>query len=146
MHIYTIVVFMKQSNWDRHKINSVSRLLKVVYSSLLKLEVKTTRANGTDTQCGCSSCSLRLTSYHRTRKSQFPNLSPISNKYKSFSTAYVDQVRALSKGLIVLLQWGEMSKGKSKGQENVLSSLLSIQENERLVDLLGRRCVVSETV
>lgn len=26
------------------------------------------------------------------------------------------------------------------------SSLLSIQENERLVDLLGRRCVVSEMI
>ncbi|KAM9475267.1 WASP actin nucleation promoting factor b [Clarias gariepinus] len=38
-----------------------------------------------------------------------------------------------------------MSKGKSKGQENVPSSLLSIQENERLVDLLGRRCVALAT-
>lgn len=39
---------------------------------------------------------------------------------------------------------GEMSKGKTKGQENVTSSLLSNQENERLVELLGRRCVVRE--
>lgn len=38
----------------------------------------------------------------------------------------------------------EMSKGKAKGQENVHSSLLSNQENERLDVLLGRRCVVSE--
>ncbi|MCJ8734962.1 hypothetical protein PDJAM_G00241520 [Pangasius djambal] len=38
-----------------------------------------------------------------------------------------------------------MSKGKAKGQENVPSSLLSIQENERLVDLLGRRCVTLAT-
>lgn len=39
---------------------------------------------------------------------------------------------------------GEMSKGKAKGQENMHSSLLSSQENERLVELLGRRCMVSE--
>lgn len=39
---------------------------------------------------------------------------------------------------------GEMSKGKTKGQENMPSSLLSSQENERLLELLGRRCVVSE--
>lgn len=39
---------------------------------------------------------------------------------------------------------GKMSKGKVKGQENVQSSLLSSQENERLLELLGRRCVVSE--
>ncbi|RXN29412.1 sodium-coupled neutral amino acid transporter 3-like protein [Labeo rohita] len=36
---------------------------------------------------------------------------------------------------------GKMSKGKVKGQENVQSSLLSSQENERLLELLGRRCV-----
>uniref|UniRef100_A0A8C2BBS6 Uncharacterized protein n=1 Tax=Cyprinus carpio TaxID=7962 RepID=A0A8C2BBS6_CYPCA len=35
-------------------------------------------------------------------------------------------------------------RGKAKGQENVTSSLLSSQENERLLELLGRRCVVSE--
>lgn len=29
-------------------------------------------------------------------------------------------------------------------QENMYSSLLSSQENERLLELLGRRCVVSE--
>ncbi|KPP66774.1 hypothetical protein Z043_114692, partial [Scleropages formosus] len=39
-----------------------------------------------------------------------------------------------------------MSRGqKSKTQENSPSSLLSIQENERLVDLLGRRCVVCKS-
>jgi len=32
---------------------------------------------------------------------------------------------------------------KEKGQENAGSFLLSLQENERLEDLLGRRCVVS---
>lgn len=32
---------------------------------------------------------------------------------------------------------------KGKGQESAGSSLLSPQENERLEDLLGRRCVVS---
>lgn len=34
---------------------------------------------------------------------------------------------------------------KAKGQESVGSSLLSPQENERLEDLLGRRCVVSKS-
>ncbi|XP_030641016.1 WASP actin nucleation promoting factor b [Chanos chanos] len=39
-----------------------------------------------------------------------------------------------------------MSRGsKSKVQENVPSNLLSIQENERVVDLLGRRCVTLAT-
>ncbi|NP_956232.1 WASP actin nucleation promoting factor b [Danio rerio] len=38
-----------------------------------------------------------------------------------------------------------MSKGKSKGQENVSSSLLSSLENERLQELLGRRCVAMAT-
>lgn len=37
----------------------------------------------------------------------------------------------------------EMNKAKVKGQESVPSSLLSTQENELLLDLLGRRCVVS---
>lgn len=85
MYNCTIVVIIKQSNWERHKLDSVSKLFKVVYSCLFKLECETTSANGTDTQRGCSSCSLRLTSYHRTRKSQFPNLSPISNRYQSCS-------------------------------------------------------------
>lgn len=42
------------------------------------------------------------------------------------------------------LHQGEMSRGKAKVQENMYSSLLSSQENERLLELLGRRCVVSE--
>lgn len=33
---------------------------------------------------------------------------------------------------------------KGKGLESMGSSLLSPQENERLEDLLGRRCMVSE--
>ncbi|XP_051524415.1 actin nucleation-promoting factor WAS-like isoform X2 [Myxocyprinus asiaticus] len=36
-----------------------------------------------------------------------------------------------------------MKRTKGKGQESLGSSLLSPQENERLEDLLGRRCVVS---
>lgn len=42
------------------------------------------------------------------------------------------------------LHQGEMSRGKDKVQENMPSSLLSSQENERMLELLGRRCVVSE--
>lgn len=34
-------------------------------------------------------------------------------------------------------------KGQEKNQENMSSRLLSPQENERVEDLLGRRCVVS---
>lgn len=34
-------------------------------------------------------------------------------------------------------------RSKEKSQENLGSRLLTPQENERVVDLLGRRCVVS---
>ena len=36
--------------------------------------------------------------------------------------------------------------GKSKAQDHVHSVLLSIQENERVEDMLGRRCVVGKTL
>lgn len=36
-----------------------------------------------------------------------------------------------------------MKRGTKKGQESVASSLLTSLENERLEDLLGRRCMVS---
>ncbi|TRY93477.1 hypothetical protein DNTS_011695 [Danionella cerebrum] len=38
-----------------------------------------------------------------------------------------------------------MSRGKSKGHENVSSALLSSQETEHLAELLGRRCVTMAT-
>lgn len=36
-----------------------------------------------------------------------------------------------------------MSRGSKAKPDNIRSSLLSIQENEKLEELLGRRCAVS---
>jgi len=95
----------------------------------------------------CSSCSLLLCCIY-IRLEHGSNGSSESFAYpKKYSDRYCGPSRGPRRGVPgseCPFDQGEMSKGKTKGQENMPSSLLSSQENECLLELLGRRCVVSE--
>lgn len=99
------------------------------------------------TQWFCSSCSLLLCCINirleHGSNSSFESFACL----KKDSSRYCGPSRGPRRGVPgseCPFHQGEMSKGKTKGLENMPSSLLSSQENDRLLELLGRRCVVSE--